>query len=243
MNPGLVVGFLCVSTIAGSRAQDLNPSLQIETENGQMTFHIGERIPLRLSFFYADGVPVPVGCAPCGIRYCGVFSKPETFEVEPATGWSDPLASYFAQYFVITGGGGLPPPPTTPLQVRLDLNEWVRFDEAGDYTVKVMSHRVEGSSAGRIAVVSGAIELHIVPASPEWQDAKPNGFAQSGTLTTPTGGRRRRISGTLPRPQPLKKWFRGFGKNAAPAVQSINAPFAWESSGYWTQCARLQWLP
>lgn len=161
-----------VFTIASSQAQTLNPSLQIETEDGQKTFHIGERIPLRLAFFNPEGQPYLVDREPCGIRYCGGFLKPEAFEVQPVAGWSDPLATYFAQDFVMTGGGPPPQPPTKPLQVRLDLNEWVRFDEPGYYTVKVTSRRVASSSAGPNASLSGAIDLHIVPASPEWQDAR-----------------------------------------------------------------------
>jgi hypothetical protein len=155
-----------VFVIANSRAQTPNSSLLVETEHGQKTFHVGERIPLHLTFFDSEGQPYLVDHEPCGDRYCGVFRKPERFEVQPATGWSDPLATYFAGDFIMTGGGPPPQPPTKPLQVRLDLNEWVRFDEPGDYMVKITSGRVAD------AFVSGAIDLHIVPASLEWQDAK-----------------------------------------------------------------------
>lgn len=155
-----------VFTTPRARAQTLTPSLRIETEHDQKTFHIGERVPLHLTFFEPEGQPYLVDHEPCGARYCGIFSKPEAFEVQPATGWSDPLAAYFAGNFIMTGGGPPPQPPTKPLQVRLDMNEWVRFDEPGDYTVKITSRRVAD------AFVSGAIDLHIVPASPEWQDAR-----------------------------------------------------------------------
>jgi hypothetical protein len=66
----------------------------------------------------------------------------------------------------------MPQRPTKPLQVRLDLNEWVRFDEPGDYLVKITSRRVESSAAWPNALVSSSIDLHIVPASPEWQESR-----------------------------------------------------------------------
>lgn len=174
MYPRLTLCLLYVFATVGSKTQALNPFLRIETEGGQKVFHIGERIPLRLSFFYAEGVPILVGREPCGTRICGALWKPETFEVQPASGWSDPLATYFAQDIIMTSGGGGPPlpPPTKPLQVRLDLNEWVRFDAPGDYTVRITSRRAALSSLGPNALVSGTIDLHIVPASPEWQNAK-----------------------------------------------------------------------
>jgi len=72
----------------------------------------------------------------------------------------------------VTGSRPSPQPPTTPLQVWLDLNEWVRFDEPGDYTVKIMSKSVASRSAGPDALVSSAIDLHIISASPEWQNER-----------------------------------------------------------------------
>jgi hypothetical protein len=169
---GLALCLLHLFNSVSSPAQSLDPSLRVETDNSQITFHIGERIPLRLSFFYAEGVPVLVGREPCAIRSCVIFSKPEAFDIQPAKGWSDPLATYFAQRFILTGGGDPSPPPSKPLQVRLDLNEWVRFDEPGDYTVRITSHRIESISTVRVGAVSATIRLHIIPASPEWQDAR-----------------------------------------------------------------------
>jgi len=171
---------LPVFTTLSSRAQTLTPSLRIDTEHDQRVFRIGERISLHLTFFDAEGQPYLVDHEPCGARYCGVFRKPEEFEVQPATGWSDPLATYFAGNFIIMTGSGHPPqPPTKPLQVRLDLNEWVRFDEPGDYTVRITSRRVAD------AFVAGAIDLHIVPASPEWQDAKLQWIRTTRTPDSP----------------------------------------------------------
>jgi hypothetical protein len=56
----------------------------------------------------------------------------------------------------------------------LDLNPWVRLDRPGVYQVKVVSHRVfDPVDTGRnwVTLQSNAIELHMVPATPEWQDA------------------------------------------------------------------------
>jgi hypothetical protein len=143
----------------------------VRTADGQTTFRIGERIPLNLTFTNPEGNPYMVDHDPCGIRYCG---RSETFEVQPATGWSDPLATYFAQDFPIMGGG----PGSSlfgrskPLQVSLDLNEWVRFDQPGNYTVKVTSRRIARRLGQPNALLSSTIDLHIVPATPEWQREK-----------------------------------------------------------------------
>jgi len=172
MHPWLTLFMIPAFIMANSQAQTLKPSLQVETENGEKTFHLGELIPLRLSFFNPEGKPYLVDHEPCGSRSCGAFGKPETFAVQPATGWSDPLVTYFAQDFAWAGSSHPRQPPTEPLQVRLDLNEWIRFDQPGDYTVRITSHRVESSAAGPNALVAGSIVLHIVPATPEWQWAR-----------------------------------------------------------------------
>ena len=86
--------------------------------------------------------------------------------MSPSIGWSDPLASYFSQDFLRTGHGWSWPPflKSKPVEVSIDLNQYVRFDQPGGYRVKVISHRVPGTN--RSGLQSNAIELHIVPATP-----------------------------------------------------------------------------
>jgi len=152
-------------------AQEPRPTLQVQTADGRTTFQIGERIRLDLTFTNLEGNPYMVHDEPCGIRYC---DRSEIFEVQPATGWSDPLATYFEQDFPITGDGPVPSlfQKRKPLQVSLDLNEWVRFDQPGDYSVKVISSRIVWRTGQPKALASNTIGLHIVPASPEWQSGE-----------------------------------------------------------------------
>jgi hypothetical protein len=165
---GLTVLVLAISLLG---AQEPQPTIQVRTADGRTTFQIGERIQLNLTFTNPEGNPYMVDRDPCGIRSCGL---PETFEVQPATGWSDPLATYFAHDFPIRGDGH--PSPLfgrkKPLQVSLDLNEWVRFDQPGDYTVKVASHRIAWGTEQPNLLASNIIDLHIIPATPEWQSGE-----------------------------------------------------------------------
>jgi hypothetical protein len=106
----------------------------------------------------------------------------EQFEVEPSSGWSDPLAVYFDSQGAAGGGGmyslGVLSP--TPTVMHLNLNEWVRFEQPGNYTVVVTSHRVGDnmdasrtiSHASDFTLKSNPIHLKIVPASSSWQKAK-----------------------------------------------------------------------
>jgi hypothetical protein len=167
---GLAVLVFAVSSLS---AQEHRPALDVQTATGQTTFHIGERIPLKLTFTSPNDTQYAI--APWNNGRGSEFDF-ETFDVSPPTGWSDPLATYFAQDFPRTGHGWLWPPllKSKPVELSLDLNQWVRFDQPGVYRVKVLSHRVccGGSNirSNWSALQSNVIELHIVPATPEWQD-------------------------------------------------------------------------
>jgi hypothetical protein len=146
-------------------AKELGPVLDVITATGETTFHIGERIPLKLTFTNPNDAQY--GIAPWNTGRGGEFDF-ERFDVSPSTGWSDPLTSYFAQDFLRTGHGWSWPPllKSKPVEIAINLNQWVRFDEPGVYRVKVVSHRVGGVDG----LQSNAIDLHIVPATAEWQD-------------------------------------------------------------------------
>ena len=103
----------------------------------------------------------------------------ESFEVLPARGWSDPLQDYF-QNRVLLGGGltNFSALTTAPFKLEIDLNEWVRFEDPGVYTVLVKSSRVSDIGRHRtgeerpLALKSNSITLRIVPATKEWQQQK-----------------------------------------------------------------------
>jgi hypothetical protein len=151
------------------QAQPDEAKLSLRTANGQTTFHIGERIPIRLTFSSPNDwgfqfLPL--------IRGRGDEFDCNQFEVVPATGWSDPMAMYFKQDFIrnIHGWSLQPMLKSKPVTAVLDLNQWVRFDQAGDYTVKVTSHCISNGNVPGSYSLSENIELHIIPATPEWQE-------------------------------------------------------------------------
>lgn len=157
-----------------ARGQEPQATLQLQTANGQTSFHIGERIPLKLIFYSPNDTQYVV--APWSNARGTEFDF-ESFDVSPSTGWSDPLATYFAQELIRTGHGWTWPPllKSKPVAISIDLNQWIRFDQPGVYRVKVISHRVAdvmvNGRGNQVALQSNVMEFEIVPATSEWQDA------------------------------------------------------------------------
>jgi hypothetical protein len=153
-------------------AQQNQAALSFETASGQSTFHIGERIPLKLTFSSPNDTDYLI--APLIRGRGGEFDCNRFEVVSPATGWSDPLEMYFKQDLIRTGHGWRWPPlkASKPVEASVNLNEWIRFDQPGDYTIKVTSLCVSKVQGAVRYSLSGAITLQIVPASPEWQNEK-----------------------------------------------------------------------
>ena len=154
----------------GVRAQTPAAQLHVATANGATTFHIGERIPLQMDFTAAPE-------AHLGVRTMSTrnFMMRDSFEVSPSSGFSDPLAAYF-EGGAFSGMIGMAELSQKPSTIRVDLNEWGRFDSPGDYTVIVHSDRVFSVDRSALrtqeqVVTSNAIRLHIIAATPEWQKA------------------------------------------------------------------------
>ena len=64
----------------------------VKVRGGQTSFHVGEEIPLELSFSADAGQRYQIDLAaydPSGRM------RLETYSAEPRTGWSDPLDSYY----------------------------------------------------------------------------------------------------------------------------------------------------
>lgn len=169
-------------------AQGAGPTLELQIPSGQTEFHIGERIPLRLTFQSpSDSGFLIVPYASIDVH--GYEFDLDSFEVTPSTGWADPLAMWLARERVITGHGWPAQPflKEKPVTLNVALNQWVRFDEPGTYTLKVLSHRVlKKDDAQRVdPLESNAIELHIVAATPEWQAGKLNSILATSARTGP----------------------------------------------------------
>jgi hypothetical protein len=89
----------------------------------------------------------------------------EEFTVTPREGTSDPIAPY-DRLVRVQGGSfsfNLQPLSETPVTIRLNLNQWIRFDRPGTYHVSVISPRLSSRPK------SNEIALKIVPADPRWQ--------------------------------------------------------------------------
>src|SRR6266496_1206108 len=166
----LLVGIAALHVCAQSTPQvDPNVVLKVSIASNQREFRIGETIPLQLSFSSTVKDRYQVNMA----QYdrSGRMNY-EHFSGSPAEGAVDPLPTY-------TGGmGGLTNfefLTTEPWTIKLNLNEWVRFTQPGEYRLVISSNRVgvraQSSSSGTSPVTarSNELPLKIVAADPVWQ--------------------------------------------------------------------------
>ncbi|HEY1579251.1 MAG TPA: hypothetical protein VGF82_19465 [Terracidiphilus sp.] len=153
-------------------AQTERAVLAFETLNGQATFHIGERIPLKLTFSSPNDTDYLI--APLVRGRGDEFDCNRFAVVSPAAGWSDPLEMYFKQDLIRTGHGWSWPPlkKSKPVEASVNLNEWIRFDQPGKYTVRVNSGCILLSRGRGGYPLTSTIDLTIIPATPEWQAEK-----------------------------------------------------------------------
>jgi hypothetical protein len=171
-----LLAFLLLTSTGGALAAGPLPELNVRTADGGSKYRVSERIRLRLSFTSSEVGRYEIDEA----RYdrSGRMGF-ESFRVLPAKGWSDPLQEYFANR-LLDGGGltGFSALTTVPFMLDIDLNEWVRFDTPGVYTVQVFSGRVSDLARHRkgeektLVLRSNIITLQIVPAEKEWQQRK-----------------------------------------------------------------------
>jgi len=166
----LLVGIAVGHTCAQSTPQvDPNVVLKVSIASNQREFRIGETIPLQLSFSSTVKDRYQVNMAQ---HDRGGRMNYEHFSVSPSEGAVDPLPTY-------TGGmGGLTNfefLTTEPWTIKLNLNEWVRFTQPGEYRLVISSNRVgvraQSSSSGTSPVTarSNELTLKIVAADPVWQ--------------------------------------------------------------------------
>src|SRR5258705_2754030 len=166
-----LVGIAVVHTCAQSTPPvDPKIVLEVSIPTNQREFHIGETIPLQLSFSSTVKDRYQVNMA----QYdrSGRMNY-EHFTISPTQGSVDPLVTYNWG-----GGGGLTSfqfLSSAPWIIRLNVNEWVRFTQAGEYRLIISSNRVgvrdQSSPSGTSAVTarSNELTLKIVAADPVWQ--------------------------------------------------------------------------
>jgi hypothetical protein len=145
--------------------------LRVKFPTAQREFHIGEVIPIQLFFSSDAGKTFELDEA--SYDRSGRMNY-EHFQITPAKGWLDPIPP---AVFSIVGGGLTNTEYLTrkPWGVQLNLNEWVRFDEPGEYALTVFSHRLsvfngasEYGSSG-VTAKSNEIKFKVAPADATWQ--------------------------------------------------------------------------
>jgi hypothetical protein len=167
----LVLLFLSCTSLLGQ--DDQNVSLTISLAGRRSQFHVGEVIPVELSF--SAGIPDTYYLSTRSYDRSGRLEE-DKFNVSPAG--RDPLRPYFDSLFAIMGGGLSSGPGAlsgSPQILREDLNEWVALDQPGHYSLYVVSSRVlrRGDQQNQsLQVRSNTVEFDIVAADPQWQAAK-----------------------------------------------------------------------
>jgi len=149
--------------------EDSGASLTIRFASVTNLFHVGEVIPIELSF--RASISGMYDMETRNYDRSGRLNI-EQFHVTPSG--RDPLQAYYANTAFLGGGLGGPRALTTEPQImREDMNEWVAFDRPGHYSVYVSSGRVSRRGADKDAPVelrSNVLEFDIVPIDPAWQE-------------------------------------------------------------------------
>ena len=169
------------STLSPAVANPAGLEFTLKLPPGKTSFMQGETIPLSLSF---------VNSGPQTLGLNEFYRSPPTplpfasFEVEPKEGTSNPLGDLPVPTF-ISIAGAIPLPvrlAAIPTQEPFSLNEYVRFDRPGTYTIRAVTSRVfirpEATTPPRASLfpsgkpfisTSEPISIQIVPADPKWQ--------------------------------------------------------------------------
>ena len=141
-------------------------SLAIRFAGCTSQFHVGEVVPIELSF--AASLPDTFDLSTRNYDRSGRLNI-EQFHVTPSG--RDPLADYYAQGgFMVGGLGSSRVLGTEPVVMQEDLNEWIALDNPGHYTLYVTTGRVSRRGAKRDEpqeLRSNSLEFDVIAADPE----------------------------------------------------------------------------
>lgn len=143
-------------------------------------FHIGERIPLALSF--SSDTPKKYQLNGATYDRSGRMHT-EEFIAERDSGFHDPYRDYFGLGLLGYIGGGLRNDPlldVAPDTIDVALNDWLAFDRPGRYRFYVKSYRLSrrravGEAGDRVihfAAISNVFEIEVLPKDPAWETDK-----------------------------------------------------------------------
>jgi hypothetical protein len=192
--------FLLVPVVAQAAAPaPVTLTLRVSEERRQ--FRPGEIVPIELEFHSATAKRFTVD----GATYdrSGRLTIDE-FTIDRIDDVSDPMLDYFAASGGGVGGGlrSVGVLGEKPFTVKLELNEWFRFDTPGRYTISLKSRRVrDESTAARVEPVeSNAVSFEILPRDAEWEaselDAARRLLDANPSLDSRHGCRTMRFLGT-----------------------------------------------
>jgi hypothetical protein len=165
------VVFGVFASVAGAVAQSF--SFHIETLPGASQFSIGEAIGLRVILEMTSGSDARTPGPPDWMLTLQGHDRSvlgigrDRFVASPETGTRDPWSYRLHEPIAYSGLAGTYP-GNKPVILHIDLNQWVRFERAGHYTVYGLSH-VMGPQHQDLEVKSNQIAIDIVAADPEWQ--------------------------------------------------------------------------
>jgi hypothetical protein len=149
--------------------QNSGATLTIRFADAGSRFHVGEVIPLELSF--SASAPDTFQYSNANYDRSGRLDM-EQFHVTPAS--RDPLRNYYSTLQMIIGGGlsssGVL--KDTAYVIHEQLNEWIAPDRPGHYSVYVTSGRVNHMGADRcgpMMLQSNSLEFDVVEADAAWQ--------------------------------------------------------------------------
>jgi len=169
-----LIRLLAFVAVAGMAQTPVNPDVRLSlgTRGGQTAFHVGELIPLELTFTATVANRYQVLDAADRDRW-GPWD-PSEFSVKPETGWDDPIAPFFGAG-ILAGSSPLRFRVLSeqPVVLKDELNRWVRFQAPGVYRITVKSGAVSRVGSRSVApeqtVISPEFTLTIVPATNEWR--------------------------------------------------------------------------
>lgn len=161
-------------SVAPQPANAAPVTLTLRLTDGRLQFRPGEIIPIELEFSSATRKRFTVD----GATYdrSGRLTIDE-FVIDRIDDVSDPMLDYFGSIGGYIGGGirGMGVLGEKPFTVKLELNEWFRFDTPGRYTLAVKSRRVTDESVtpnAAVPVESNTVSFEILPRDATWEAAE-----------------------------------------------------------------------
>jgi hypothetical protein len=161
--------FLLAALAQPGAAPPVALSVRLGTDHQQ--FRPGEIIPIELEF--DSGVLKRFSVDGATYDRSGRLTI-DDFVIDRIDDVSDPMLDYFASSGGAIGGGirGIGVLGAKPFTVKLELNDWFRFDKPGTYTLRVRSRRVTDDAASPPALLpveSNVISFEVLQRDAAWE--------------------------------------------------------------------------